>query len=92
MKRHRLNQRGFTLVEILVTMGLIVTVIFSVATALRMSQKFLADVRGKRNRDRVVGSTLKNVIENLSLFQKNFNVIDIFWKEIFYSRKKSKTS
>jgi type II secretory pathway pseudopilin PulG len=69
-----LNHRGYTFVEILVTSALIIVVIFSVTTSLRMSQNFLSQVRGKRNRDRVVGSTLQNVVENISLFQKNFNV------------------
>lgn len=76
MKLTKLDQRGFTMMEILVVSGLIVVVIFSLTTSLRMSQQFLGQVRGKRNRDRVVSSTLKNVVENIALFQKNFNMGD----------------
>lgn len=76
MKLNRLNQRGFTMIEVVVVSGLIVVVVFSLTTALRMSQQFLSQVRGKRNRDRVVSSTLKNVVENIALFQKNFNTSD----------------
>jgi hypothetical protein len=67
------NNRGLTFVEILVTAALIVVVIIAITNSLSLSQNFLTRIRGKRNRDRVVASTLQNVVENVSLFQKNFD-------------------
>lgn len=82
-----LNERGMTFIEILVTTGLILVVIMAVTTSLRMSESFLNRIRNTRNRDRVVGSTLKNVVENIALFQKNFDTSDN-WAQTMLNPKK----
>src|SRR4051812_1747920 len=68
------NQRGMSLVEMMITSAMVLVVILSVTNSLKMASNFLNNVRGKRNRDRVISSTLSNVIQNVALYQKNYDL------------------
>jgi prepilin-type N-terminal cleavage/methylation domain-containing protein len=70
----RLDQKGFTLIELLVTAALMLVVTMSITNSLRLANKFLNDTRSKRNRDRVISSTLQNIVENVGVYQKNFGL------------------
>lgn len=69
----RLNSRGFTLVEILVTAVILGVVAMAAAEGLRVIFRYTAQTKDARNRDRIVVSLLQNVTENISNMQKSYD-------------------
>lgn len=70
------GQKGFSLVGVLVAVALAGIMAMGAAEILSTSNKLLQQTRQLRDRDRVVGNLLNNVIDNLSLFQRDFNTSD----------------
>lgn len=63
-----------TFIEILVTTGIILSVVLAITNSLNNTTAFLGRVRSTRNRDRVVTGILQDIVQNVSLYQKNFNL------------------
>lgn len=74
--RRLYNQKGVTLIEALISLALITVVVMSVTNSLRMADQFFSKAKLKRDRDQIVSSTLQGVLQNISLYQKNYQLTD----------------
>ena len=68
--------RGATIIGALIAAVVVCTMALGAAELLSVNSRILSMTRQKRDRDRVVGNTLHNIMENLSAIQRNFDPSD----------------
>lgn len=61
------------MVEVMVTAAILGMVALAAAESLRSIYKFTGRTKDARNRDRIVGSLVQNVTENISNLQKSYD-------------------
>ncbi len=66
------DQKGFTLVGVLIASVIICTIAFGATELIRVNAALLAKTKQQREMARVIGNVLNHVIENLASLQRTF--------------------